>query len=292
VLERGRNARTGAAESQISVILAEGAEAMARPKPSPTPLVDERRVRQAVQRAYARVALFPERPFPLPVGYDHALALGYPSPGLASLPRDAVVSYCGIACPLPFVAPKPGATVVDVGCGSGVDAMLLAQRVGERGQVVGIELTEELLRKAQVLGRHARSRNLRFERGLAEDLPLPAESADLVLANGVVNLLVDDKVRALAEAWRVLRPGGQLVLADVVVAQAAPREERAIPERWAQGLAGPVPEVELLDLIGQAGFAERTVVERDDARGLDGPKRIVVVARKVGQSEGDGIAPV
>jgi SAM-dependent methyltransferase len=255
VLQRGRNARTGAAESQVSVLLAERPPHESCPARTPSAILDERRLRQVVQRGYASVALFPGRVQRWPVGTGHAAGLGYPRDALAGLPRLAAESFCGCAYPYEAMRPRPGETVVDVGSGSGVDALLAAELVGPSGSVVGIELTEELARKATLAARRAKRANVRFEKGLAEEIPLPDGSADLVLANGVVNLLVADKEGALREMFRVLRPGGRLVLADFAVARAAPRGERSTLERWLDALAGPIPLEELAELIRRAGFS-------------------------------------
>lgn len=294
VLERGRNARTGAGESQVSVILAERLPTAPRPARTPSAILDHRRLCQTVAREYARVALFPARVFPWPVGRSHARDLGYPEDSLARLPRLAVESFSGVA--YPFGGPRErigppgtGETVVDVGAGSGVDALLAADRVGPNGRVIGIELSEELARKATLAARQAKRSNVRFEKGLAEKLPLPDRFADLVLANGVVNLLVADKEGALREIWRVLRPGGRLLLADIAVSRAALRVERSQPERWLTHLAGPIPREELLFLVGEAGFGdldlEWTVAEEHlesaDALPL-GARRFILTARKPG----------
>jgi SAM-dependent methyltransferase len=291
ILQRGRNARTGAKESQVSLILAERpapTEAI-RPQRSQPPLLDHQRLRQTLQRVYARVALFPERSHPWPVGVDHAVALGYPSDVLSAL-ATAATSFCGVAYPFTTDSPRPGEVVVDVGAGSGLDALVAARLVGSKGQVVGIEMTAELLRKATLAGRQVRAKNLRFENGIAEAMPVADGFADVVIANGVVNLLVADKEQALAEIWRVLKPGGRLLLADVVVRETAPRAERAVPDSWAE-LAGPLPEAELLDMLQAVDFADVLVRERGEVRVGDGlveraralgAERVLIVARKPG----------
>lgn len=291
VLQRGRNARTGAAESQVSVLLAERPPRDPRPEPSPSAILDHRRLRQAISREYAKVALFPGRAYPWPVGRAHALRLGYPPEALARLPELAVESFCGCANPLDVAAPAPGETVVDLGCGSGVDALLAAIRVGPSGAVIGVEPTEELARKAALAARRATFSNARFEKGIAEATPLPDASADLVLANGVLNLLVADKEGALREIFRVLRPGGRLVLADLIVPRAASRDERSTLAGWIGGLAGPIPLDELVGLAQQAGFGnlEYTTDEavfsgssREEANRARGARRMVLRARKGG----------
>lgn len=208
---------------------------------------------------------------------------------LGALPKAASSSFCGLAYPFSIAGPRPGEVVVDVGAGSGLDALLAAHLVGSRGQVIGVEMTEELLRKATAAAHQMKARNIHFEKGIAEALPLSDRFADLALANGVVNLLVADKEQALAEIWRVLKPGGRLVLADVVIQRGAPLADRAVPDNWAAGLAGPVPEAELLDILRATGFADVEVRERGGLRigeGLverartAGAERVQIVAQK------------
>lgn len=262
---RGRNARTGAKESQVSLILAErSGSSVERPARTTSPITDERRVRATIQREFAKVALFPSRRHPWPVGRAHAVAVGYPPELLSAVPARSLESFCGIAWPFDALALRPGDVVVDVGAGSGTDARLAAHYVGDAGQVVGVEMTEELLRKAAPTAHRRPSTTPRFEKGVAEDLPLPEGFADAVVANAVVNLFVVDKERVLAEIWRILKPGGRLVLADAVVDTVAPPEDRAVPERWATGLAGPVSQNELLDMLRVAGFVGVAVRGRSD----------------------------
>jgi SAM-dependent methyltransferase len=298
VLRRGRNARTGAKESQVSLILAERPGGERPPfRWTRAPLLDQARLDHALQRAYASVAIFPERPHPWPTGESHAAALGYPSEALAAVPPAAKESFCGVAHPHPHAAVGPGDVVVDVGCGSGLDALLAARAIGADGRVVGVEPTAELLRKASAAARQARPRHLSFERGTAEDLPLGDGLADVILANGVLNLLVVDKAQALREARRVLKPGGRLVLADVVVAHPIPWEERANLDKWVAGLAGPFSEEEIVRLLEATGFEGVAVAERGDL--LTGPgltaqaqtlgaRRVVITARTVTR---DGATP-
>lgn len=275
------------------MLLAERPPRAARREPTPSAILDHRRLRQAIGREYAKVALFPQRTYSWPVGRDHALRLGYPPEALDRLPDLAVESFCGSAYPFEAATPSSGETVVDLGCGSGVDALLAAERVGPSGTVIGVEPTEELARKASLAARRGKSSNARGEidikKGIAEEIPLADASADLVLANGVLNLLVADKEGALREVFRVLRPGGRLVLADIVVSRAASREERSTPAGWIGGLAGPIPLDELVELLRRTGFddVESTIDEaafagttRDEIARAREARRVVLKARK------------
>lgn len=254
VLERNRNARTGALQSRVSLLLAARPPASPLPQRTQPPLADQELLRRAVCRDFARIALFPRRAHDWKTGPLQARALGYDVESFAALPEPAREAFCGVGRPLSAVDFAAGSTVVDVGCGAGADVLLAALAVGETGQVIGVEPAEELLQKGRLALKQARARNARLERGAAEALPLADASADLVLANGVLNALVSDKLQALREALRVLRPGGRLVLADVVVEAAAPAAARASPAGWSAGLLGPVPVSELASLAQEAGF--------------------------------------
>ena len=254
VLERSRNARTGAQQSRVSLLLSARPPALPLPERTPPPMADEELLRRAVCRDFARIALFPRRAHDWKTGPAHAEALGYEAEAFAALPEAAREAFCGVGRPLASARLATGMTVVDVGCGAGADVLLAAAAVGETGEVIGVEAAEELLQKGRVALKQSRVEHARLERGAAEALPLADESADVVLANGVINALVADKLQALREALRVLRPGGRLVLADVVVEAAAPAAARASLAAWSSGLVGPVPASELVSLAEEAGF--------------------------------------
>ena len=267
VLERMRNARTGSHEAVALVTLAQKPPAQARPARTGPPLLDHAVLRRTVQREYARVALFPGREHPLRCGPVQAQALGYPPELLEALPTPVRESMCGVGAPSVVAEISGDDVVVDVGSGSGADAFIAAWKVGASGKVIAVEMTEELLRKASGAARQQQLPQLRIEKGIAEELPVDERSADVVLVNGVIGMFVADKERALAEALRVLKPGGRLVLAEVVVQKVAPLEARAVPGEWAHGLAGPVPEGEFLEMVLAAGFSQPSVLQRGDPFG-------------------------
>ncbi|HEY7699756.1 MAG TPA: methyltransferase domain-containing protein [Vicinamibacteria bacterium] len=166
---------------------------------------------------YARVATDPSESFHFHRGPEYAATrLGYDPEELASLPSLATASFAGVGNPLLMGGLEPGETVLDVGCGGGMDLLLAAKRVGERGRAIGVDMTPEMLERARRAVEAAGLTNVELHRGDAQSIPLPSETAHAVLSNGVLNL-TPDKREAFSEIARVLRPGGRLFLADIVV---------------------------------------------------------------------------
>jgi len=147
--------------------------------------------------------------------------LGYPAADLDRVPAAALESFAGVGYFHDFAAPTAGQTVVDLGSGSGSDAFIAALHVGQSGRVIGIDMTDAQLEKATMLARANGFAQVEFREGLIEKLPVGDEEADCVISNGVINL-VPDKIQVLAEAARVLRPGGRFALADIVTDRPLP----------------------------------------------------------------------
>jgi SAM-dependent methyltransferase len=190
----------------------------------------------------------------------------------AGLPAEAVLASLGCGNPTALAELAPGEVVLDLGSGGGIDVLLSARRVGPTGKAYGLDMTDEMLSLARDNQRQAGVTNVEFLKGEIEAIPLPAESVDVVISNCVINLSAD-KRRALAEAFRVLRPGGRFAVSDVVVRGEMPAEAKRSLELWIGCVAGALPESEYLDLLASVGFTgieiEPTRIYRaEDARGF------------------------
>jgi arsenite methyltransferase len=173
----------------------------------------------------------------------------------AGLPAEAVLASLGCGNPTALAELAPGEVVLDLGSGGGIDVLLSARRVGPAGKAYGLDMTDDMLALARDNQRQAGVENVEFLKGEIEAIPLPAESVDVVISNCVINLSAD-KRRALAEAFRVLRPGGRFAVSDVVVRGEMPAEARRSMELWIGCVAGALPESEYRDLLASVGFTE------------------------------------
>lgn len=199
---------------------------------SALPELDPRALRRGLQKTYAKIALFPERQHHIHTGAFLADRVGYGEDLLAGMPKAALDSFCGAANPWVLGSAVPGETVLDVGCGSGMDLIIAARQVGPAGRAIGVDFSEEMCRTAEEAVRKAKLKNVELRRGEATELPLEDESVDLVVANGVINHLIPDKLAAFREAARVLKPGGRLLMGDMSVGIGMPAEVREIVDLW------------------------------------------------------------
>lgn len=183
----------------------------------------------------------------------------YSEEELSGLPEEASL---GLGCgnPLMFAEIREGQTVLDLGCGVGFECLAASRMVGPEGQVIGVDMTPEMIKKARENALAAGFQNVRFVLAEIENLPLPAESVDLVISNCVINLS-PDKERVFREAFRVLRPGGKLAISDVVLVRELPEEIKPDLTAYAGCLSGAVMKTDYLKLIEKAGFAEVEVKE-------------------------------
>ncbi len=175
-------------------------------------------LRKEIQAIYARVATEPSGDFHFHRGAAYASSmLGYDGTALAALPADNTASFAGVANPHRIASLTKGATVVDIGCGAGMDLLLAAQAVGPDGRAIGIDMTKAMAERARA-GAYAQGLNhLEVRIGDALNLPVESGSVDFVISNGVLNL-TPDKLQAFEEVLRVLKPGGQFLYGDIVVA--------------------------------------------------------------------------
>ena len=227
------------------------------------PAVDLAELRAAIRAEYAAVAERPDQGFHFHTGYRLAAILGYPEDVIADLPRSAVESMAGTGNPFALGPLAQGERIVDAGSGAGTDALIAARLVGPAGAVIGVEMTAEMLEKARRNAALAGLANVEFREGILEALPVPDGWADVVISNGVLNL-VPDKAAALAEMRRVLRPGGRLQLVDIVLSRPVSGSSKSDVSLWTGCIAGGLLEEELRDIVVGAGFVDVEIV-----RGVD-----------------------
>ena len=194
--------------------------------------VDRAQLREQIQDKYCDVAERPEEGFHFHTGRPLAKMLSYEDADVDSLPESAVESFAGTGNPFLLGRLAEGETVVDIGCGAGIDTLLAAQQVGPSGRVIAIDMTDAMLEKARAGAAALGLQNVDARKGYAEELPVEDESVDVVISNGVINLAAD-KVRAISEIRRVLRPGGRLHLADVLLDVDLHEHERMDAHLWA-----------------------------------------------------------
>lgn len=174
--------------------------------------VDVEVLRDAIHKTYTEVSTEQERNFMFPTGRAWAADLGYPQPELSRVPDASVESFAGVANPFSLGRIEPGATVLDLGCGAGTDLLVAAQMAGPQGLVIGAGMTHAMLQRARDSAEAMGLANVDLHESLIESLPLPDGSVDIVISNGVIDL-VPDKDAVFSEIDRVLRPGGRLQLA-------------------------------------------------------------------------------
>ena len=193
--------------------------------------VDVQALRSAIQDEYAEVATHPTKGFHFHTGRPLARMLGYPAELTDPLPEPVIESFAGVANPFIFGKLQPGETVVEVGSGAGFDSILAAQYVGPTGRVIGVDMTPAMLEKARANGDRLGLTNVTFHHGYMEELPIDDAIADVVISNGVINLS-PDKEAVFREIARVLRPGGRIQIADIVVARAVPDSAKEHIDLW------------------------------------------------------------
>lgn len=217
--------------------------------------------RQSVSEDYARAVTSPASSCcsPVPKGVIAKLA-GYTDEEVAALPAEAVVNSFGCGNPLAFSEVKPGEVVLDLGSGAGIDLLLAAKKVGGKGKVIGVDMTDAMIAKARESVAAAGLANVEVRKGIIEDLPVEADSVDWVISNCVINLS-PEKPRVFAEIARVLKPGGRMLVSDIV-AEDLPAEIAGNRHLYSSCLAGAIGEKAYLDGLRKAGLADVEIKDR------------------------------
>jgi arsenite methyltransferase len=192
--------------------------------------IDITLLKSEIKKAYALVSREPEKDFVFPTGRPWAEDLGYPDE-LASVPETAVQSFAGVANPFSLGRLEPDARVLDLGSGAGTDSLVAAQMVGAEGRVTGIDMTPEMIAKARAAAAEMGATNVEFFESEAERLPFADGSFDIVISNGVIDL-IPDKDAVFSELFRVLAPGGRIQIADVTIQKPVSEEGRRNIDLW------------------------------------------------------------
>ena len=205
---------------------------MAQRSSTTEPPVDVDVLREEIQKTYTEVSGQAGEEFIFPTGRRWAEELGYPQPELSNVPEASVQSFAGVANPHLLGRIDDGAVVLDLGCGAGTDLLVAAQMVGPGGHVIGVDMTPAMLRVAAASAREmGLSDRVELHESLIETLPLPDAEVDIVISNGVIDL-IPDKDAVFAEIDRVLKPGGRLQFADVVIHTEVSEDARKRIDLW------------------------------------------------------------
>lgn len=182
----------------------------------------------------------------------------YPVDLLATVPSDVSSTSYGCGDPITLASLKPGQTVLDLGSGAGLDCLLAAQKVGPEGRVIGVDMTPEMIERAQSNAKRVKAVNVEFRQGYLEDLPVESNTVDVIISNCVINLSPDKK-KVFDEAFRVLAPGGKLAVSDIVTDGALPEIVRNSLSAWAGCVAGAVEAKEYIAMMESVGFTDISI---------------------------------
>lgn len=227
---------------------------------------DAKQIKASVREHYADLiktdesCCSPQTCCPDPKTDSPAKKNGYTEAQISSIPTDAAEHSFGCGNPLGYADVQEGDVVVDLGSGAGIDVLLASQLVGESGSAIGIDMTPEMIKKAEQNAKEAGAKNVNFRLGEIEAMPVEDESVDWVISNCVI-CLSPDKNKVFGEAYRVLKPGGKLVVSDMV-ANNMPKWAKTAISAWVSCISGALPEDAYLDAIRQAGFENVRVLSK------------------------------
>jgi arsenite methyltransferase len=246
--------------------------------------VNDQKLKDVIKDRYGKIARGEQTfccPTCGPTTTDQWLSVGYTAEDLRLVPELAIL---GVGCgnPTALADLEAGETVLDLGSGAGIDVFLAAKKVGERGRVIGVDLTEDMVAKGRQLAREHGFGNVEFRQGDIEQLPVDSAIVDVVISNCVINL-TPDKLASFKEVYRVLKPGGRILIADLVTEGPLPPDVRASAAAWADCLAGAMAKEAYLETIRRAGFSEVAIVSESsyEAPGMDARLRGKILSVKV-----------
>jgi arsenite methyltransferase len=198
---------------------------------------------------------------------DYAEKIGYSLDELGDLPNAASLASAGCGNPTALAGLNEGEVVLDLGSGGGIDVFIAAKKVGPEGRAIGVDMTDEMLELARRNAQEVGIENVEFRKGDIEDLPVEDESVDVIISNCVINL-APDKDKVFTEAFRVLKPGGRMLVSDIVTKGGLPEEVRNDPDAWAACISGALDEDVYVGKIRDAGFEKVSVVSKRRNEGL------------------------
>jgi len=215
--------------------------------------VSHEELKQLVGQKYSKVASCPLDKHGFPTGKAFALAAGYPKKELDKLPDSLVESFAGVNYPLSFQEMKKGYIVLDIGCGAGMDLYFASQKVGEHGKVYGVDISEEMVKKARNNAQKLNLANVEVKLAHSDSIPLGDESVDVVTSNGIYNLSPDKKA-VLKEAYRVLKPNGVICFSEIVLKKELEQEIRKSVKDWFRCIGGALTLGKFVALMEEVGF--------------------------------------
>jgi arsenite methyltransferase len=194
---------------------------------------DMDRIVEGIRKKYAEASITPQGLFNYPTGREGLKGLGYDSKIVETIPKPVIDSFCGVGNPFSLGPIHKGETVLDIGCGGGFDVIFAATVVGLKGKVTGIDVTPEMLERSKKNLQETSIENVTLKQAAAEELPFPDNNFDVIISNGVFNL-IPDKIKAFSEVFRVLKLNGRLMVADQILIGELSKEQKLSAESWAQ----------------------------------------------------------
>lgn len=228
--------------------------------------MDDKEIKKAVKKRYAKFAQDNTSCCPTCTSKKNEIteqtkSIGYSTNELKKIPESSVM---GLGCgnPTALADLKEGETVLDLGSGAGIDVFLSANKVGKNGHVIGVDMTEEMIKKAEKIAKENGYKNVEFRLGEIENLPVKDNTVDVIISNCVINLS-PDKLQTFKEAFRVLKPGGRLMVSDLVTEGVLPDDIKKSFDAWSGCIAGALEKNVYLETIKKAGFRHVDIVSQD-----------------------------